>query len=365
MRRILLLTALIIITLIPTSCHKRNSKEEITVKVYEKWYQLRDGRPEPVESLKSRPVAAEPWTVQDRITDSVTLGDQLYMAVNGHGIASVKLPEDSPPVFYYFYDPVIFKFRTITTLLRYNDSILLHLYFNETLNTTTPDTLKIEGISLVKLVPQYENYRFIIPPFQKKHPDYESVTFLPVTNQYYYFEWKYTDKKETRFFYTAYNIKSGKEQYETRNNFLKEYRFKDIKETGIPQHLQAVFSASLDKLKTVKRDKSTIHFTVKSGDNTVIKRFSYNENTNPDEFNLVTVPVRITKNGISALLPGGILIDYKENSAKPVSFSLPVLPSGYKYTGFNILDSYFVFYWEQSSFIHVKASGFLIWKTEG
>jgi len=336
------------------------------------WYQIQGGKLEPVESpVKAVRVEVKPWTVQSRITDSVLADSKLYMAINGNGIASMTLLSDSPPLFHYFYDPVIFKYRTITTLLYLQDSILCHLYFNEMLNTTTPDTLKIEGISLVKLTPQYENYKFIILPFQKEHPDYESVTFLPETIKDFHFEWKYSSEKETKFAYTNYNLTNNREEKETRADFLSEYNFKDEKKSEIPGELETIFKASIKALKSLKtkEGQNIVHFSVKSPDNSVIKRFSYNKtdttaNSGSVYFNIITIPIRITKKGIYAMLPHGILIYYSQNYPKPVQNVLPVLPAGYRYTGFNCLNDYLVFYWEQSSFIKVGSAGILLWKRE-
>ena len=382
-RRTFLLSAImvlvVIISLSTFSCQKKERKTQNLKQEVSKWYQIQGGKFEPIDApFKAAGVEVKPWTVQSRITDSVVADSKLYLAVNGNGIASMallsnSLLSNSPPLFRYFYDPVIFKYRTITTLLHLPESILCHLYFNEMLNITTADTLKMEGISLIKLIPQYENYKFIILPFQKKHPDYESVTFLPETNEVYHFEWKYSSEKETKFAYTNYNLANKIETKETRKEFLSEYNFKDEKTSEIPHDLDAVFKASIKALKSLKAaDKYTIHFSVKTVDNSIIRRFSYNatndtgtaDNSESAYYNIVTVPTRITKSGIYALLPHNILIYYSQNSAKPVQNVLPVLPSGYRYTGFNCLKDYLVLYWEQSSFIKVGSAGILLWKRE-
>ncbi|RKX82316.1 MAG: hypothetical protein DRP57_10130 [Spirochaetes bacterium] len=347
------------------SCKEKKQPPAEPKQSFREWYQIQGGKFEPIDSLVYvLSTEVKPWTVQSRIADSSVVSHKLYMAVNGNGIASLALMPDSPPLFHYFYDPVIFKYRTITDLLNLKGSILCHLYFNEMLNITTPDTLKIEGISLVKLIPRYENYKFILLPFQKEHPDYESVTFLPETDGLFHFEWKYTSEKETKFAYTSYDFFNNTEKEENRRDFLSGYNFIDEEKAEIPADLKALFNASLKVLKNLNsgNNSDSVYFSVKSEDNGIIKRFTYNKADSAE--NLVKVPVRISQNGLYAMLPKGILIYYSQNNAKPLEYFLPSLPAGYRYTGFNCLDNYLVFYWEQSTFIKVGATGILIWKRE-
>ena len=158
------------------------------------WYVLREGQFEQIEDIRPGLTKFLPWTVQARIADMVSLKEKLFLAVNGHGIASLNISASNSTESEYFYDTLIFQYRTITTLIPGNKTLLCHLYFNKLLNITTEEQLKIQGISLLKLFPEDGIYQFINPPFQKKHPDWESVGFIPEKADRFFLECKYSDK---------------------------------------------------------------------------------------------------------------------------------------------------------------------------
>ena len=55
----------------------------------------------------------------------------------------------------------------------------MHLYYNALLNDAPQQDLTLTGISLVSFLPAKADYAFLIPPFQRKNPDYEAVGFAP------------------------------------------------------------------------------------------------------------------------------------------------------------------------------------------
>ncbi|HTP57742.1 MAG TPA: hypothetical protein VMM82_02425, partial [Spirochaetia bacterium] len=149
-------------------------------------------------------VPALPWTVQSRVTDMAYLGNTLYLAINGAGVAGVEVNAAGQLSFSYHYDAPIFAHRTITTLIpRYGD-LLIHLYYNVLLNDAKPEDLVLRGISLVSFLPGQKAFAFVIPPYQKKNPSWEAVGFAPLSENEFDFEWKYTDSAETDFVYTRY-----------------------------------------------------------------------------------------------------------------------------------------------------------------
>ena len=81
-------------------------------------YQLQNGRFNSLpEGGKPPETPLQPWTVQQRVSDLVALGDRVYLGVNGYGIARFVPDAEGELDFTYFYDPLIFRYRTLTTLI--------------------------------------------------------------------------------------------------------------------------------------------------------------------------------------------------------------------------------------------------------
>jgi hypothetical protein len=74
---------------------------------------------EPTAAPGERSTPLLPWTVQARVSDLAVLAGRLYLGVNGHGLASLEKPRapGGPPTFRYYYDPLLFRYRTLTTLV--------------------------------------------------------------------------------------------------------------------------------------------------------------------------------------------------------------------------------------------------------
>ena len=58
------------------------------------------------------------------------LGDSLYCAVNGAGLAAIEPGSSGTLAFTYHYDASIFAHRTITTLIPRHGDLMVHLYYN-------------------------------------------------------------------------------------------------------------------------------------------------------------------------------------------------------------------------------------------
>ena len=185
------------------------------------WLQLNDGSFTPVAGPSAAaPVPLAPWTVQSRVADMALLGDELFCGVNGAGIAALGRDPDGGLRFTYHPDPLIFAHRTITTLIPRQGSLVVHLYYNALLNDARPQDLSLGGISLVAWSPPQKDYAFLVPPFQRRNPDWEAVGFAAESEDSYDLEWKYTDASETRFQYTRYHADSKTEDPEDRDTFL-------------------------------------------------------------------------------------------------------------------------------------------------
>ncbi len=329
-----------------------------------RWYQLIEGKFEEIsEKSPAIPVKAKPWTVQQSVRDILTMDNTSFMGINGYGIASVTLKGSKHPLFRYYYDPIIFKYRTITTLLPLENSIICHIYFNQTLNITTPESLKIQGISLVRLIPKYENYKFIIVPFQRVNPDWESVSFLPLSNTKFLFEWKHSSREQTEFRYTSLNILTMSEKSISRTDFLSSYnivQISDCKDKSLKKLLYFV----KNKLKT----PGIIHFHLRTPLTHIDKIYIYTPPKDEEKnFNLVPITIIKTLHSYYVLLPdskyfntGPSLYKVEINERSIQKIDLPQLPPGYTYNTFNLLDKRLILGWEQNSFTEVERSGLLI-----
>ncbi len=375
-KRVLLIITIVLQLTILLSCNRGKISPTTKPKAEENniaWYQLLGGKFEGIsEQSPAIPRDYKPWTIQQHITDIIVRDTKAFLGINGYGIASVSLDKSKYPLFRYYYDPIIFKYRTITTLLPMGESILCHIYFNKTLNSIKADSLKIQGISLVKLVPEYESFKFITIPFQRKNPDWESVSFLPVEPTRFFFEWKYTNSKETRFKYTSLNMTSMAEQTITRFEFLSGYNITEIGECK---------DKTLKKLllytKKQLTEAVTIHFKLKNPQGKRNRIYVYTPLEKKErEFNLISVEVlkitnekNLDKPQYLLLIPdkryfnnGPCIFTLKPNSRRVTEIQLPEIPKNYSYNAFNIINNTLLIGWEENAFTKIGRAGLLIMK---
>lgn len=345
-----------------SSCFLRKGEEKLQTYGQERWFYLEDGKFHETESLHSLSASPYlPWTVQARVVDLTRLHDRIFLGINGYGIASLELASGNIPSFDYFYYPIIFESRTITLLFPEDNSVLCHLYFNRTLNTIGEEDLKIQGVSLFRLLPDEENFRFVVLPFQRKNPAWESSTFLPIGNREFYVEWKYTDDEVARFDYTKIDLEKNREEPGSREGYLAAYEFQDIDDEWLPNGLKNIFSAIIETLEK-HQSAVTVHFHLRSEIEHVTRRFRYmpvdpllTENTG-----FYTVPLYLEADTYYALLPDGTLLWSQSDGKQEGTHVFPPLPSGFVYTGFMKREQIFVVSWEEARFFNVGRAGIFI-----
>ena len=319
------------------------------------WFQLQAGAFQPVAGPGSAPSVAElPWTIQSRVADMAFLGDALYCAVNGTGLAAIGFDAAGAPVFAYHADPLIFAHRTITTLVPRQGTLAVHLYFNALLNDARQRELPISGISIVSFLPAQSDFSFLIPPFQKKNPDWEAVGFAPESENEFDFEWKYTDAAETRFAYTRYHADTQAEESATRETYLAALGVPSISGAHVPADLGEFFETCRRAIPNLS-DGSSLQFALRSRENPV--RTSYR--SQPASDSAVMIPVFEEEGTRFALIPGGRVI-VSAASTRPID--LPGLPRAFRYTDLVKRGDFLVVAWEEVSFTNVGRAGLLLYR---
>ena len=357
-----LLSALLIILL--SSCAPKDLEQSTEAKPLPgKWFILRQGHFESTEAPYTS-IPPQPWTVQSRVAALNALEHKVFLAVNGWGIVSLDITSLSDPHFEYFYDPLIFQNRTITSLFPDKKTLFCHLYFNTLLNTVQQEDLKIQGISLIKLFPGEGIYRFIIPPFQRQNPEWESVSFLLRDQDEFLFEWKHSSPEETLFHYTLLNYREQKEESIDRLLFQDSFAFQRVNDLEKPSRLVLLIKRVIKTLIPAEQgNKSTaLHFLLKEGNSGVRRRYEYY----PPDFSSARHPGLYTINLIKqgedffALLPEGILLKADPEKKNIETINLPPTPEDIIFTDFYIEDNFLVAAWEEVHFINVGAAGIFI-----
>lgn len=366
-----LLSVLLIILL--SSCAPRDLEQSTEAKPLPgKWFILRQGHFESSEAPTAS-IQHRLWTIQSRIADISAIEQKVFLAVNGWGIVSLDITSLSDPHFEYFYNPLIFQNRTITSLFPDEKGIICHLYFNTLLNTVRQEDLKIQGISLIKLFPVKGVYRFIIPPFQRQNPEWESVSFLLKNQDKFLFEWKHTSPEETFFHYTLLNYREQNEESVDRLFFQDSFAFQGVNDLKEPSRLVLMIKTVIEILTASAENGRSIalHFLLKEESTGVKKRYKYYP---PDFFsagNALMYTINLIKQGDDyiALLPEGILLRTGPGKKEIRILDLPPTPEGFTgltgfarltFTDFYIKDNLLVAAWEEIHFINVGAAGIFI-----
>jgi hypothetical protein len=286
------------------------------------------------------------------------LGESVICAVNGSGLASMEIDASGAPSFAYHYDPLIFAHRTITTLVPRQGGCMVHLYFNALLNNVLPRELTIRGISLVSYIPAQENYVFLIPPFQRRNPEWEAVGFTALSADEFAFEWKYTDATETRFAYTRFRAETREERDDTRESYLLSLGVPALTGPEVPAVLAPFFAACLAGIHA-PQERATVHFAIRSRDSPV-RRFFRSENGGDS---LVFVPVFEDAGIRIALLPGGRALR-ASSDGRSVARALPALPESCRYTDILLKGKFLIVSWEETAFTDVGCAGLLLTPAE-
>jgi hypothetical protein len=297
-----------------------------------------------------------PWTVQERIADLAFVGGTLWLAVNGHGLASV-VPGD-PPSFAARYDDWLFPQRTITTLVPGERSITCHLYYNATLNTAARTSLKAEGISFLAFDTGIDDYVVLLPPFQRRNPEWEAVGAAPLANGEFLVEWKLASD-ETSFAWTRFVPGTRAEGPSTREAYQQALAYSPADGADVSGGVRLLFDACLGELaaKGVRPgDAVSVLFVVREAGRAL--KHTFRSGTG-DAF--VTVPVFLATDAGRALLPGGTVVSLGADGTKDV-LGLPALPSGSRYTDLVRLGEHLVVPWEEVRFPDVGAAGVLFYR---
>ena len=319
------------------------------------WYQLQSGAFQPVKGPGAAlAVARRPWTVQSRVADMAFLGDTLYCALNGSGLATLAVDARGAATFAYHADSLIFGHRTITTLIPREGTLAVHLYFNALLNDVPQGDLTIAGISLVTYLPTKDDYSFLIPPFQKKNPDWEAVGIAPLSEDQFDFEWKYTDAARTRFAYTRFHADTMREESADRKSYIAALGTPSISGSGVPAERAAFFDQCRALSAGTPRGVS-LQFSLRSRENPV--RVSYR--SEPESDSAVVFPVFEAPGMRLALLPEGrVLLGSPKGPGRQIS--LPAMPGGFRYTDLVVDGNWLVVPWEEVSFTDVGRAGILL-----
>jgi hypothetical protein len=301
----------------------------------------------------------KPWTVQERIADLAFLGDTLWLAVNGHGLASVM--SGDPPAFAARYDDWLFPNRTITTLVPGQGSLVCHLYYNALLNTVARESLKAEGISFLAFDTRIDDYLVLLPPFQRRNPGWEAVGAAPLAGGEFLVEWKLA-AEETRFSWTRFSIDTKVESSCTREAYQQALAYAPTNGAGIPLGVRRLFDVCAAELAATgvrAGDAVTVLYIVRERTGALKRTF---RSGTGDAF--VTVPVFLETEAGRALLPGGRVVTLDADGVES-RLDLPALPDGFRYTDLARSGGHLVAPWEEVRFTGVGAAGILFYRIPG
>jgi hypothetical protein len=324
-------------------------------------YQLQEGRftPTAVESLPQR-TAFQPWTVQERVSDLLVVGERVYLGINGYGVAEIAPDNRREPEFNYFYEPQIFHYRTLTTLIPEQDGLLCHLYFNSLLNVVGKAELDLQGISLLRLDLSTGGFRLLTPPYQEQHPEWEAVGFVPVSASEFYLQWKYDDRNRTLFSYSRYDLAAPEEREVEELSYRKSYRFQDVQEEGSAA-LKRLFQEARAELDA-EGFTTAYQLNIRSEDQPLIRRYEYHPRdfANAEKIRLLVLSGVRREDRFLLLLPDGLLLSLASGGGEIQGIRLPALPEGFVYGDFLLHGEHLVAGWEQPVFTEVGAAGIFL-----
>jgi hypothetical protein len=323
-----------------------------------RWYQLAGGDFQPVEAPGQPAVPGLPWTVQARVSDLAALGGRLYLAINGHGLAAMEAgPRALEPRFRYFYDPLLFGYRTLTTLLPADGSLVCHLYFNSLLNLAGAGELPVKGLSLLALRPEDGAYRQIRMPFAASHRDWEAVGFAPLSAQEALLEWKLSGAERTLFEYTRYNLSSATEQPASRQEYRQAWEPRPL-EGRLPAELEPLVR---ELLRGSGGQQLSLYLGVRSAAEPLFRRYAQRSPSAPEEGDRLLTAFAFLDGERRFLLGSeGLLLAERAGEPGPSVRRLPALPAGFQYTGLYVLNGLLLASWEQADFTATGAAGIFI-----
>ena len=324
------------------------------------WFQLLSGTLQPLADLAaSRPVARAPWTVQSRVADMAFLGNDLYAGINGIGLAVLGRDPQGGLHVTYHPDALIFSHRTLTTLIPREGGVTVHLYYNALLNDTLRQDLSLAGISFVTFSANLNDYAFLVPPFQRKNPDWEAVGLAPESQNSFDVEWKFTDASETRFQYTRFHADTRAEEPEDRDTFLSALGVPSIDGPSVPSGLATFFAACRAQLPAQPAGGALV-FSLRSRESPLKRSYR----SRKESETATVVPVFDDGGTLLALLPDGRLLSQAPGRS-PKVVRLPNLPSGFQYTDLVVWNGSLLLPWEEQAFTDVARAGILVYPWAG
>jgi hypothetical protein len=285
------------------------------------------------------------------VADLISYQDQIFIAINGYGVARLGWEDRSS--FTYYNKPDLFGYRTFTHLLPLESALLCHFYFNTILNEVKKRELDRQGVNMMMFDPDGGEWLTpVIPAFQRDNPEWEAITLLPYGGDQLWLEWKRSGSEQVHFRYSSYRLSSGTENPLSRERFRQAIGF--VSNNDFAPILRKL-AAELEQMGLYA---DRYHFLFESGQS-------------PDR-RLVWEGVRVgsgTKSfrvarkekSFFMLVPQGKLVEVDEESLESAVYTLPDLPKGFVYQDFQWLGHRVVLSWEEVDFIHVGAAGIQIW----
>ena len=228
---------------------------------------------------------------------------------------------------------------------------MIHLYYNALLNDVKPEELLLRGISIVSFLPGQKDFTFLIPPFQKKNPEWEAVGFAPVSENEFDFEWKYTDSSQTQFSYTRYRADLRLEAASSRDAYIAALGTPSLSGPDVPESYGAFFEQCRARIPGLPSG-TALHFKVRSRTSPVQRYFR----SGLEQDSIFVIHVLDDDGTLWALLPDGQVLE-KSFGGQVRTVSLPPLPLGFRYTDFVRKGDLFIVSWEETQFTQVGRAG--------
>ena len=321
-----------------------------------RWFQLQDGALREITPGVLKATALQPWTVQERPAGFAEMNGQLYVAINGRGVARINLGEQ--PSFDYHYDVGLFQGRTFGGFVARADHLLCHFYFNSLLSPSPGGESPGVGVNLIKLYPGEAGHQisYISPPLQQVEEGWEIVVFHSVTAHRYALEWKRTSSEGTEFHHSLFDLQTQDESSLTRQEFRDSFRVVRLR-GGVSQAAGPALNVLINQIVSDLPPDTYISFRLNEQDRVE----NYLRLPDGSSTGLaLEVPMIVQRSRYYALLPDGRLYTVPQGGGATTRLSLPRLPSGFQYTDISVSDGWLIAAWEEIDFYRVGAAGLLV-----
>jgi len=340
-----------------------------------RWYAFSGGRTVAVDGPAATGRAFEPWTVQTRASGFLSIGDTLFIALNGWGVLTLPVGEDgsvggganAPRSFRSYTDRGIFGGRTINGFTTDGRRILLHLYRNTVFSTARPQS---SPVAYVRFDPPVGKFSPVaLPPSLE---GWEAVEVVETSKGRWAIAWKKTGAERVEFRYALYDPRSGKSREIDRKGFVAAYDFTEIRNAPAAVRQLAGVAAAMEyepsSALAGPRDE-VLHILLRGRPFARTERFREGpeKELEAGDASLATLPaIRVGKRVYALLHSGRLLRSGREGTTEaPRVASLPQLPSDYVYTKFWTDGRLLVAAWERQRFAEVGAAGIYLVPIDG